>query len=84
VGFEVEGPTNLVFIGSFWFRVFWVEATSNFNVVGRKSLTIFKDFANHEAIRISKNSQSLQTNTQCDHNVRNKYCQKVKSLARQS
>jgi hypothetical protein len=59
MGFEVEGPTNLVFIGSFWFRVFGVEVTSNFNVVGRKGPTIFKDFANREAIRISKISQRL-------------------------
>jgi len=59
MGFEVEGPTNLVFIGSFWFRVFGVEVTSIFNVVGGKGPTIFKDFANHEAIRISKISQSL-------------------------
>jgi hypothetical protein len=84
MGFEVERPKKLVSIGSFWFKVFGVEATSIFNVVGRKGPTIFIDFANHEAIKISKISQSLQSNTQYDHNVRNKYCKKVKSSARQS
>jgi hypothetical protein len=48
MGFEVERFKNLVSIGSFWFKVFGVEATSIFNVVGRKGPTIFIDFANHE------------------------------------
>jgi hypothetical protein len=57
--FEVEGPTNLIFISSFWFRVFGIEATSIFNVLGGKGSTIFKAFTNHEAIRISKISRNL-------------------------
>jgi hypothetical protein len=57
--FEVEEPTNLIFIGSFWFRVFGIEATSIFNVGGGKGPTIFKAFTNHETIRISKISQNL-------------------------
>jgi len=84
MGFEVEGLTNLIFIGSFWFRVSKVETTSIFNVMGGKCPTIFKEFANHEVIRISKISQSLRTNIECDHNIRNKYRQKVKSSPRQS
>jgi len=60
MGFEVEGPTNLIFIGSFWFRVSKVEATSIFNIMGGKCPTIFKEFANHEAIRFPKSHKAYK------------------------